>query len=146
MINLFAMSRSQQAPAPPVVFWVIWFAILSGLMFMQFFLGGANPAGAGPEKEPVIWQVIALGAATAALIIRFIIIPRLEGLEKKLPLMIIGLALSEGIGIIGILVVPHEHSSTRLFMLGTAIVCIVLSAPVYAKLSGGGSPFRNDPP
>jgi hypothetical protein len=140
------MNPSQQAPAQPVVFWIIWFAILSGLMIIQFILGGGIPAVSSQEKEPVIWQVVALGAATVALVIRFIIIPRLEGLEKKLPAMIIGLAVSEGVGIIGIFVVPHEHSSTRLFMLGTAIVCIVLSAPVYAKPSGGGSPFRNDPP
>ena len=140
------MNPPPQAPAPPVVFWVIWFAILSGLMIMQFFVGGGIPTGGGQEKEPVIWQVLALGAAAAALIVRFIIIPRLAGLEKKLPLMIIGLALSEGIGIIGMFVVPPEHASTRLFMLGTALVCIVLSAPVYAKFSGGGSPFRNDPP
>ena len=140
------MNPSQQAPAQPVVFWIIWLAILSGLMFMQFILGGGIPAGSGQEKEPVIWQVVALGAATVALIVRFIIIPRLEGLQKKLPAMLIGLAVSEGIGIIGMFAIPQEHASTRLFMLGTAIVCIVLSAPVYAKFPGSGSPFRNDPP
>lgn len=129
----------------PVVFWVIWSAILSGLLIMQFFAGGGIPTGGGQGKEPAIYQVISLGIAAASLFVRFVIIPRLKGLEKKLPAMIVGLALAEGIGIIGMFAIPHQHASTRLFMLGTAIVCIVLSAPVYAKFPGGGSPFRNDP-
>jgi hypothetical protein len=129
----------------PVVFWVIWFAILSGLLIMQFFAGGGIPSGGGQGKEPAIYQMMSLGIAAAALFVRFVIIPRVSGLEKKLPLMIVGLALSEGIGIIGMFAVSQEYASTRLFMLGTSIVCIVLSAPVYAKFPGGGSPFRNDP-
>jgi hypothetical protein len=129
----------------PVVFWVIWFAILSGLLIMQFFAGGGIPTGGGQGGEPAIYQVVTLAIAAAALFVRFVIIPRLKGLEKKLPAMIIGLALSEGIGIIGMFAIPQHHASTRVFMLGAAIVCIVLSAPVYAKVPGNGSPFRNNP-
>lgn len=143
------MSQPSHSPPVPLVFWVIWAAILSGLIIMQFFMGGGIPAGGNRGGEPVIYQAIALGIAlgiaAAALAVRFIVIPRVSGLDRKLPLMIVGLALSESIGIIGIFVIRQEHSSTRLFMLGTAIVCIVLSAPVYARLAPSGSPFRNDP-
>jgi hypothetical protein len=139
------MNPSSQTAPMPVLFWVIWFAILSGLLIMQFFAGGGIPAGGGQGKEPVIYQVITLLMAAAALFVRFVIIPRLDGLKRKFPAMIVGLALAEGIGIIGMFAIPKERASTRLFMLGTAIVCIVLSAPVYAKFPGGGSPFRNDP-
>lgn len=140
------MHSSPQSPLTSLVFWIIWFSILSGLMMLQFFIGGGIPTGGVQGNEPVIYQVIAISIAAAALFVRFIVIPRIDELSKKLPAMIIGLALAEGVGIIGMFVVPQEHTSTRLFMLGTAIVCIVLSAPTYAKSPGSGSPFRNDAP
>jgi hypothetical protein len=135
--------NSQGAPQPPqaIVFWVLWFAILSGLLMIQFFAGGGMPSGVDKGDGPVLFQGLALGAGLIAMIVRFVVIPRIGTLEKKLPAMIIGLALSEGIGIIGAFVVRPEFGSTKLFMLAISVGCIVLSAPVYAKL-GGGNSFR----
>lgn len=127
----------------PLVFWIIWFAILSGLLIMQFFAGGGIPSGTDQGEEPVLFRLLALGAAAAALFVRFGVIPRIKELEKKLPVMIVGLALAEGIGILGMFAVPRELGATRLFMLGLSIACVVISAPTYAKFPSGGSPFRN---
>ena len=136
----FHMDRPQTPPPLPIVFWVIWFAILSGLLIMQFFAGGGVPASDTDSGQGgLIFQGIALALGAAALFVRFGVIPKLDGLQKKLPAMIVGLALAEGVGILGIFVVPHEHESARVFMLSVSIACIVVSMPVYAKLPSGGT-------
>lgn len=139
------MSQSPQGPQAlkPVIFWIIWFAILSGLFVMQAFAGGGIPSGSDQGEAPALFLTLALVAAAASLFVRFAAIPRLKELEKKLPAMVVGLALGEGIGIIGMFAVPHQYGATRLFMLGISIACVVLSAPFYARSPVGGGPFRN---
>lgn len=129
--------------AQVIVFWIIWFAILSGLLMIQSFAAGGMPSGVDQGKAPVLFQVLALALAAIAMAVRFVVIPKLDTLEKKLPAMIVGLALSEAIGILGAFVVSSDFGATRLFMLAVSIICIVVSAPIYARNSSGGSPFRN---
>jgi hypothetical protein len=137
------MTSHRENTPQPVIFWIIWFSIVSGLLVMQSFAGGGIPSGPDQGEGPVLLQVISLSSAAASLFVRFAVIPRLKKLQKKLPAMIVGLALAEGIGILGMFAVPHEYGATRLFMLGISIVCVVISAPIYAKFPVGGSPFRN---
>lgn len=142
------MNHPQATPPLAVVFWAIWFAILSGLLMMQFVLGGAGEGepGSTEDQGSMLFQIIGLTMAAATVFVRFGVIPRLDGLKKKLPAMIVGLALAEGIGILGLFAVPREQAAARLFMLSLSIVCIVLSAPVYAKVPRSGSPFRDGTP
>jgi hypothetical protein len=134
------MNTQSSTLAPQaIVFWVIWFAILSGLLMIQFFAGGGMPSGVDKGEGPVLFQGLALGMGMAAMIVRFVVIPRIGTLEKKLPAMIIGLALSEGIGILGAFVVGPDFGSTKLFMLAISVGCIILYAPVYAKIGGNSS-------
>ena len=109
---------------------------------IQFFAGGGIPSGVDKGEGPTLFQGLALGMGMMAMIVRFVVIPRIGSLEKKLPAMIIGLAMSEGIGILGALAVSPEFGSTKLFMLVISVGCIVLSAPVYVK-PGGGDSFRS---
>ena len=142
------MPPPEARPQPPqfVVFWVIWFAILSGLFMLQLFAAGGLPSGKDQGDEPLVYHLIALGAAIAAAFIRFGVIPRIAALEKKLPLMIVGLALAEGIGIVGMFVVPSQYGATKLAMLIVSVICVILQAPVYAKPSGSGNPFVGGSP
>jgi uncharacterized membrane protein len=129
------MQTDQNSIKPPtvMVFWIIWFAILQGLVVIQFFVGGGIPEGAD-QGDPPMWALAAAGAlALAALAIRFTVIPKIQSVPKKLPLMIVGLALSEGIGFLGMFSVGKEFPTTRLSLLVLAICCIVSLAPVYAK-------------
>jgi hypothetical protein len=137
------MTSPRENAPQPIILWIIWFAILSGLLIMQFFAGGGIPSGSDQGEGPVLFQTLALVLAAASLIVRFAVIPRLKDLQQKLPAMIVGIALAEGIGILGMFAVPHQYGATRLFMLGISIVCVVISAPIYAKFPVGGSPFRN---
>ncbi|MEY3894984.1 MAG: hypothetical protein RLZZ214_503 [Verrucomicrobiota bacterium] len=129
------MHTDQNSIKPPtiIVFWIIWFAILQGLVMIQFFVGGGIPEG--PDQgNPPVWVLAAAGAlALAALAIRFTVIPKIQSLPKKLPLMIVGLALSEAIGLLGMFLVGKEFPTTRLSLLVLAVCCIVSLAPVYAK-------------
>jgi hypothetical protein len=137
------MTPQQETPTPPaIIFWILWFAILSGLLVIQFLAGGGIPSGRDQGEAPVLFQAIALGMAMAAMAVRFMVIPRISRVAAKLPAMIVGLALSEGIGIFGMFLVPPQHGTTKLFMLAISIACIVLFAPVYAMEKSGDS-FRN---
>jgi hypothetical protein len=129
------MQTDQNSIKPPtlLVFWILWFAILQGLVVIQFFVGGGIPEGAD-QGDPPVWVLAAAGAlALAALAIRFTVIPKIQSVPGKLPLMIVGLALSEGIGFLGMFAVGKEFPTTRLSLLVLAVACIVSLAPVYAK-------------
>lgn len=126
-------------PVQPMLFWIIWAAILSGLLVIQ----SLAPKGTGPQDGEAggmdkMFQIMALGFGAASMVVRFLVIPRLDTLEKKLPAMIVGLAMAEGIGIIGAFAVPPDESATRMFMLSVSVVCLVLSMPLYARSPDGG--------
>jgi hypothetical protein len=129
------MTQRQDPPAPPplLIFWIIWFAILQGLVLIQFFVGGGIPKGADQGDPPTMFLVIAGGLALAALAIRFTVIPKIETVAKLLPAMVIGLALSEAVGFVGIFLVGKEFPTTRLGLFILALCCIASLAPVYAK-------------
>lgn len=129
------MDSPQNHPQAPlaVVFWIIWFAILNGLVMIQFFAGGGIPKGENQGDPPVMFIGLAAVLALVALAIRFVVIPQIESPLKKLPAMIVGLALSELIGFVGMFVVSKKFPETQLSLFVSAIVCILCFAPFYAK-------------
>ena len=129
------MPPQQDRPRPPqaLVFWIIWFAILNGLVMIQLFIGGGIPKGVDRGAPPMPFLAIAVGLAIAALGIRLWVIPQLMEIPKKLTAMMIGLALSEAIGFVGIFAVGKEYPGTQMILLLGAVGCILGFAPVYAK-------------
>ena len=129
------MNVQQDPQKPPVtlVFWIIWFAILNGLLMTQFLAGGGIPKGSDEGSPPVLFLVLAGGLALAALAVRYVLIPQIKLVPRKLTAMIVGLALSEAIGMIGMFVVGKEFPATQQLFFVAAIGCIVSFAPVYAK-------------
>lgn len=120
-------------PPQALVFWILWFAILQGLVVIQFFVGGGIPTGEDQGNPPVWAVAVATVLALAALAIRFTLIPQIKTVSKMLPAMIVGLALSEAVGFVGMFGVGREFPKTQLVMLVVAVSCIVCLAPVYAK-------------
>jgi CDP-diglyceride synthetase len=114
-----------------LVFWVIWFAILNGLFIMLFFAAGGVPKGSNEGDGPV--GTIGLAALLAVLSIgfRFLLIPRIKDPVKLLPVMILGLAMAEAIGIIGMFVVGREFPETRIALFVTSVSAVTVFAPVY---------------
>jgi hypothetical protein len=131
------MIPPQDSPKPPtaLVFWIIWFAILQGFLIIQFMVGGGIPKGSDQGNPPPLFLLLATGLALAVIVIRFKLIPRIDSVPKKLQAMIVGLALSEAIGMLGMFAVGKEFPATRQALFVTAIACIVSFAPVYAKSS-----------
>ncbi len=141
-------SENQDAPPPtPLVFWVIWFAILNGLFIIAYF--------AAPRPEPdlvkvdeaqLLFVMISVLVGVISLGIRFLVIPKLRSLQTMMMAMMIGLAIAEMSGIVGMFVVSTEHHSTRVFMFVVAVICIAIHAPVYVKrLQGDGLSLQVDP-
>ena len=134
-INDLHMNQRKTPQSPPahVVFWMIWGAILFGLFVIIAFVGGGIPSGEN-DGHARLWVVLLAGAAAViAMSIRFLLIPQVTSITKLLPVMIVGLAISELIGIVGIFVVPLELPQTRLALFVTSISCVIAFAPVYAN-------------
>jgi len=78
----------------------------------------------------VIMAVCQIFIATA---IRWLFIPRAKAVGQVLLLMILGLALSEGVEFYGIFLVRADQPSTKLGMWVLAILSGLQFIPLYAK-------------
>jgi hypothetical protein len=120
------------SPKPTaLVFWILWFAFLNGLFIILFMIGGGIPEGKNQGEPPSLVIAMAALLALFAIAIRFIAIPKTKQLEKLLPLMLVGMAFAEGIGIIGIFVVAREFPETRLALFVTSASAMLAYAPFY---------------
>ena len=126
-----------------IVMWVIWFAILQGLFIIRIF---AAPKAVAPEEalplELTSMAWVGLAAATAGMIVRWVIIPRITELQSKLSAMVIGLAFSDGCGMLGMFAIPSTHVDERSLLFAISVACVILSAPVYLLTKPEKSPFR----
>ena len=136
---------SQHNPqASPLVMWIIWFAIFQGLFILRFF-AAPKPV---PAEEAVAFSlsmisIVALAAAGLGMVTRWVIIPRLSSMVMQLQAMIIGLALSEGGGIIGMFMLPSSHNDERMLLFSVAAATVILSAPIYTiRRKTERSPFH----
>lgn len=124
--------------------WVIWFAIAQGLFILRFF-AAPKPV---PAEEAVAFSLstislIALCGAGIGMVVRWVIIPRIPSITGKFPAMIIGLALCEGCGILGMFALPSAHNDERALLFWVAVVTVILSAPIYTfRGKSEPSPFH----
>lgn len=128
--------QNPTSPRPPqvLIFWVIWFAILGGLLVIQYKLGGGVPTGrnAADAKIPAV-IFVAFGEVLFATVVRWLVLPRFVELPKKLVWMIIGLALSEGAGFFGIFLIPRDQPETRLLVFLLSVLSVLQFVPLYAR-------------
>lgn len=124
----------KQSPNPPTtfVFWIIWFAIFNGLFFLQFFAAGGIPKGENEGDAPLAFVAIAGALALTSMVIRFLVIPKLDTVEKLLPAMIVGLVLAESVGIVGMFLIGKEFPETRLALFVTSVSAVAAFAPIYS--------------
>lgn len=115
----------------PFVAWVIWFSILNGLFILMFFAAGGIPKGSNESAGPAGIIGIAALLAVVSVGIRFLLIPAIRDPVKLFSVMIIGLALAESIGILGMFAVGKEFPQTRLALFFTSVSAVVTYAPVY---------------
>jgi hypothetical protein len=124
-----------------IVWWVIWGAILNGLIVIYFFLG-RGPVK--PAEEGELWLSLSgLIPLFVSIIIRWLVLPRYTEVTRALPLFVVGLALAEACGILGIFLGgPYRDD---LFVLG--VLGIMQFMPLFAGKIGrkADSNFRANP-
>jgi hypothetical protein len=120
-----------------LVWWIIWASILSGLVIIYLFLGR------GPMKPAVTGDLLVNLSGViplfVSIVIRWLVLPRYDDLQKAFPVFIVGLALAEGCGILGIFLGGPFRDD--LFVLG--VLGVAQFVPLFARklLEPKGSGF-----
>lgn len=140
----FRLMKAESPKPTAIVFWILWLALLNGLFIFIFIFGGGIPEGENQGKPPSLVIAMAALLALFAIAIRFIAIPKTKEPEKLLPLMLVGMAFAEGIGIIGIFVVAGEFPETRLALFVTSASAMLAYAPFYVHAALDGKRFNRE--
>jgi hypothetical protein len=119
--------NSSQASPPPIVWWMIWASILAAFFV---FYGVLNTAAQQTNLPPSL-GLIAVGPLAASAVIRFLILPRLANRRFQFVFFIIGIALAEAGGFLGIFLGGDQRS----IFAAAAIVLMILHVPAF--LSAG---------
>ena len=123
----------RRRPPPPLVFWILWVAFLGSITVYQVELGGGLPHGGNAGPQALNLPVV-LGAVqfVVAALIRWIVIPKVTDGVRLLPLMVVGLALSESLTFYGIFLVASNMPQTQLAFLVASFFGVLQFAPFYA--------------
>jgi hypothetical protein len=129
--------RANQPKPPLMIWWIIWGAILSGLVLIYLVLGrgSVKPAPAGDQ----LVNLVAMVPLVLSIVIRWLVLPRYDDTARAFPVYIAGLALAEACGILGIFLGgPYRDD---LFLLG--VFGIVQFMPLFVRrmLEPKGSGF-----
>ena len=125
---MFPGPDAQRNRARLLVWWVIWGSLLVGLCAIYFLLGRA-PAKAPVAGENPLTGLIGLAPLFVSIIIRWLVLPRFSDLARAFPMFIVGLALAESCGLLGIFLGGAYKDD--LFLLG--ILGIGQYVPFFAK-------------
>ena len=113
------------APNPakfnPIIEWITWSAISIGVIVLYFNFGQRPYGPEQPITAPSALALVGLGPLVASIALRWLLLPRMPSAQKRFPLFIVGLALAEACGILGIFL-GGEHKDTlfTLSLLGLA--------------------------
>jgi hypothetical protein len=109
------MNTPPNKAPPPIILWIIWFAITAGLTVIYFVLG--HSPGQLPAEG---LKYLPLGPLFISTVIRWFVLPRFSG-ARAFPVFIIGMALAEACGLLGIFIVPSmKEDYFILSLLGLA--------------------------
>jgi hypothetical protein len=109
------MNTTPNKVPPPIILWIIWYAITAGLTFVYFVLG--HPPTQLPDEG---LKYLPLGPLVISCVIRWFVLPRFSG-ARALPVFMVGLVLAEVCGLLGIFIVPSmKENYFILSLLGLA--------------------------
>ena len=112
-----------------LIWWIIWAAILSGLLMIYFFLGRGRPVPVNLPPEKSLTGLVGLLPLFVSIVIRWLVLPRYAEPGRAFVMFIIGLALAEACGLLGIFLGgPYRD---ELFILG--VLGIVQFVPFFAR-------------
>jgi hypothetical protein len=122
---------AQRTRTQLMIWWIVWASLLTGLCLIYFFLGRGQPLPkvAQPAQGNPLAGLTGLVPLFVSIIIRWLVLPRLTGIRRALPMFIIGIALAESCGLLGIFLGGVYKDD--LFLLG--VLGVVQYAPFFAK-------------
>lgn len=113
-----------------IVWWIIWFNILNGLMMIYVFIGPKSGViSTRPTNEPSIIEYLYLLPLLISVALRWVVIPRVPHRQTAFVVFMVGLALAESSGILAI--VLHIHSTREFVTL--SLLGILQWAPLFAR-------------
>lgn len=128
-------SSQPNALPQPLILWIIWASIFSGIFFIQFLVGGGFPSGESETSFPMPMGLVALSLPLASLVIRWVVLPRFHDFNTLLPVMIVGMALAEAGCFMEMFLIAPEYPRTRMTVFLFSAAVMLQYAPVYATRS-----------
>jgi F0F1-type ATP synthase membrane subunit c/vacuolar-type H+-ATPase subunit K len=117
----------QREKAYLLIWWIIWAAILAGLALLYALLG-RGPVPPSPPAD-VLVNLAGMVPLFVSIVIRWLVLPRYTDERRALVVFIVGLALAETCGILG-LVLGHQYRDD-LFVLG--VLGVAQYVPLFVK-------------
>ncbi len=110
------------------IWWIIWAALLVGLCVTWWFFGFLKLLGNEPHANPLT-GLVGLVPLFVSIVIRWLVLPRFTEVRRAFPMFVVGLALAESCGILGIFLGgPYRDD---LFLLG--VLGLAQFAPFFAR-------------
>lgn len=113
--------------------WILWFAFLQSSLAMHFIIGDGFPSGQNQTPSmPAFFWVAAFLPSAIAVIVRWLVIPRVKAPQQQLVAMIIGLSLAEFPIFISLFLIGSEYPKNQIAVLVVAVFSLIQFAPSYA--------------
>ncbi len=119
----FAQQTPPQLPVP--VWWILWAGITGGLVLVYVLLGH-TAAPVAPELPEFLPYLIATPLLLSC-VVRWLVLPRMTSRLKAFPIFIIGLALAEGSGLLGVFLGGPDRDT----LVALAFVGLLQYAPLF---------------
>lgn len=129
---IFMINSSSQKPPEKMAFWVIWFAILSGVPIFIFYIEGGWPTGIDQGEASLPFLAFTLSGAAVSTILRWAIIPRVTTAESLMRFFVVGVALAEGTTLFGMFLIGDEFPETKQVAYVASILGILQFMPTFA--------------
>ena len=127
----------QRGRRPVLVYWLLWAAQLLSLVLIYVLLA-RGPAEASPPGDVLI-DLAGLVPLFVSIVIRWLVLPRYDDLARLLPVFILGLALAEACGIVGLFL----GGAYRDDLFALSVLGVLQFVPLFARrlLEPKGSGF-----
>ena len=112
-----------------LVWWIAWAAVLGGLVVIYLVLGRGPVKPEPVADKEVLKHLVGLVPLFVSVVIRWLVLPRFDSLQRAFPLYIVGLALAEACGILGIFLGGPFRDD--LFVLG--VLGVTQFVPIFAR-------------
>lgn len=112
-----------------MVWWVIWGAILSGLVVLYAVLVAGKPLPASAPAKDLPMNLVGFAPIFVSIVVRWLVMPRVTQPTRAFMIFVAGASLAEAGGLIGMFLGgPYRDS---LWVLG--FLAVAQYVPFYAK-------------